>query len=729
MLEGWGAQTSRLVKRRDPRVVAGRSEASPSDCRVPRFARDGRTRVATAPRAAGDPDALAERIACPARYPERLSMNRKIRIIRNIVLALLVGFLLLIGLCYTSTARRGREPEEAIKTETRANDRTQLVAEMFEDVQTIAGRVVSRIRAKRTIGFKSGWYVLEDVQLTIYREDGKTWELFCPRAEFKPDTKEALVQGGVRVTSSDGVEISTDEMKFDGNQLTNKIPVNFKVDAWTGRAGGVDLNLQLETLRLTDGVTAEMKPPAPEPAMSLTAGEAIVLRKTNELSFHNGVQMQRTFDTLRSLAMTVRSDASHRAASSIVGSGSVLLQLTHGSPLLASGTAGPGAAVTGVLLRSDSFFAEFGANNALSAILMVSESLSHATLDGPPRRDIDAKQFRAVFKDGAAAAVYAEQNVLMRETGGESPRVITATGAAIYLDPKTHKPSSSTVEGNVRYDDGKSHGQAERANFDIASDRLFLTAVPGVQPTLTSDGQILKANVIEMNPKEKMLKATGAVVTQLVSKKGSANASGTTLFPGGSTPVFVNADGMLVRQLDQVAYFAGNVRAWQDLNTLFAAELRVEGNGDVVFAKGGVRALLYNARDKAKPTPFQARSEMLTAKKKESRIDLEGNVRVDDESKTLTGQKIALLFGSDKKLDRAEGSGSITVVEKASKRQGSGDSFVYRAKQQMLHLSGSPAVMSDPRGTVKGQQVVFDIGRNKVEVSGPGQTETTYNPR
>jgi hypothetical protein len=47
----------------------------------------------------------------------------------------------------------------------------------------------------------------------------------------------------------------------------------------------------------------------------------------------------------------------------------------------------------------------------------------------------------------------------------------------------------------------------------------------------------------------------------------------------------------------------------------------------------------------------------------------------------------------------------------------------------MLHLSGAPAVMSDPRGTVKGQQVVFDIGRNKVEVSGPGQTETTYNPQ
>lgn len=655
-------------------------------------------------------------------------MNRKIRIIRTIVLALLIGFILLIGLCYTSTSRRGPQTGETIKTEPRANDRPQLVAEMFEDVQTIAGKVVSRIRAKRTVGYKSGWYTLEDVQLTIYRQDGSNWELFCPRAEFEPKTKQSRVQGGVRITSSDGVQISTEEMQFDGNQLTNQIPVKFKVDNWTGSAGGVDLNVQLETLRLTDGVTAQMTPVAPEPPMTMTAGEAVVMRKTNEIDFHNGVQMTRALDSLRSASMTVRSDATRRAASSIVGNGSVMFRLSQGSPLLAPKPGAAAPPVTGVLVTADSFFAQFGPNSVLSTILVISENLAHATLDGPPRRDIDAKQFRSVFKNGSAAALYAEQNVMMRETG-PTTRVVTATGAAVYFDAQTHKPSSSTVEGNVRFDDGKMHAQAERANFDLLSDRVFLTAVPGAQPTLTSDGQILKANVIEINPNAKMLKATGAVVTQLIAKKGSASASGTTLFPGGSSPVFVNADGMLVKQTEQVAFFAGNVRAWQDLNTLFASELRVEGNGDVLFAKGGVRALLYNARDKTKPTPIQARSETLTARKSDQRVDLEGNVRVDDEGKTLTGEKISLMFGADKKLDRAEGSGNVTVAEKVSQRQGSGDLFVYRAKQQMLYLTGKPAVMTDPRGTVKGQQVVFDIEKNKVEVSGPGQTETTYNPK
>ena len=41
------------------------------------------------------------------------------------------------------------------------------------------------------------------------------------------------MKGGVRLTSSDGVDIQTAELHFDGNRLTNHIPVQFKVDRWT----------------------------------------------------------------------------------------------------------------------------------------------------------------------------------------------------------------------------------------------------------------------------------------------------------------------------------------------------------------------------------------------------------------------------------------------------------------------------------------------------------------
>ena len=71
------------------------------------------------------------------------------------------------------------------------------------------------------------------MRLTIYRPTGLTYELVCPQAQFNSNTKEADAKGGVRVTSSDSMEITTAEIHFDGNHLTNHIPVQFRVDRWT----------------------------------------------------------------------------------------------------------------------------------------------------------------------------------------------------------------------------------------------------------------------------------------------------------------------------------------------------------------------------------------------------------------------------------------------------------------------------------------------------------------
>ncbi len=41
------------------------------------------------------------------------------------------------------------------------DDRPRLVSYDFEDTHSLGGRVISRIRAEKTVGFASGWYVLE----------------------------------------------------------------------------------------------------------------------------------------------------------------------------------------------------------------------------------------------------------------------------------------------------------------------------------------------------------------------------------------------------------------------------------------------------------------------------------------------------------------------------------------------------------------------------------------
>jgi hypothetical protein len=47
----------------------------------------------------------------------------------------------------------------------------------------------------------------------------------------------------------------------------------------------------------------------------------------------------------------------------------------------------------------------------------------------------------------------------------------------------------------------------------------------------------------------------------------------------------------------------------------------------------------------------------------------------------------------------------------------------------MLFLDGKPAELTDPRGTLRGQQITYDIARNKAIVSsGSAPSESSYKP-
>jgi len=176
-------------------------------------------------------------------------------------------------------ARRDNSGNTTVTSDIRPIDKPQLESKTFEDTQTIGGRVVSRIRANRVVAFVSGWNTLEGVSMTIYRPTGLTYELVCPEAQFNSETKEADAKGGVRVVSSDGVEITTAQIHFDGNRLTNHIPVQFKVDRWTGNAGALDLDVKEESLHLFEKVDATMVPADPaQSQMTLKAQDGMLRR-------------------------------------------------------------------------------------------------------------------------------------------------------------------------------------------------------------------------------------------------------------------------------------------------------------------------------------------------------------------------------------------------------------------------------------------------------------------
>lgn len=652
----------------------------------------------------------------------RHDMQRTIRVLRIALPILFVAFVAVLVLNWNRAAgRKGTVPGEPVTSTQRPDDDPLISSTAFSDVQTIGGRVVSRISADRVIAFKSGWSTLEGVKLTLYRANGLTYELSCPQAQFNSQTKEAEAKGGVRVSSSDGIEVVTAEIRYDGARLTNEIPVTFRVDRWQGKAGALDLDVQGETLRLFKQVDATMAVVQPnEVPMTIHGNESIFRRKENTVEWKEGVQMDRGPERLRADWMLGRFTQDRRQLIGMEGNGHVLIVMAA-SPA-------PGEDLGGTKeVTADHFHTEIGPDGQIGAIIAAASGPApvHAVLEGPPRRDIVARTVRIALANRVVSEIRADVQVMMKELGAE-PRQIQAEHVTVWFDAATKKARAAYLEGAFRYKDPKNTASAFRANYDIVGDKIVLTTDPGWQATVVADGQTLKAKQIEFSPRAQTARASGAVIAELVGKSGGATANATGLFPTGK-PVFVNADELVMRQATKIALFTGHVRAWQDDNTLLAAELQVQGAGETITARGGVRTLLFNTGTEARKTPLQSTSEQLVARKNERRIELLNKVTIVDETRTLKSEKAVFFLDEARKLQRIEAEQTVTVVDQTTSRRGTGDKAIYQVGKKMIYLSGTPATISDPTGSVTGQQISFDLNRNRVQVVSPeGQTKGTY---
>jgi LPS export ABC transporter protein LptC len=650
-------------------------------------------------------------------------MQRTVRILRIALPLVFVGFIALLVVNWNRSAfRRTEDPSAPVTSTQRPQDNPQVEAVAFEDTQTIGGRVVSRIRAARVVGFESGWTTLENAQIIIYRPNNLTYEVICPQAQVHRDTKEAEAKGGVKVTSSDGIEIATAEIRFDGQRLTNDIPVQFKIDRWTGNAGGLDMNVENETLRLFKKIDATMTPAQPaEAPTNLKADEGVFRRRENDVTFTKDAQLARAADSLRADVIVGRFTQDRRTLVGFDGNGNARIVM--------SSNPSPGEDLGGRKeILCEGFFTEVGPDGQISAFNARSGAQpAHAILDGPPKRDIFARTFRVALANKAVSEIKADWQVVMKEYG-EVTREINSEHVAVSFDPVAHKASSAYLEGAFRYSDPKTMASAFRASYDIPGDRILLTTDPGWQATVVSEGNIIKAKQIEFSPRGQTARATGEVIAQLVSKSGGPTADATNLFPSGK-PVFVNADSLVMRQANKLATFSGNVRAWQEINTILAGEMQVQGAGNVITARGGVTTVLYNAAIEPgkKPAPVKSKSDQLIARKGERRLELLGNVTIEDETRVLKSEQSTFFFDANRKIERIEAENKVVVTERPTNRNGTGDKAIYQVARKMIYVSGSPATMTDPTGTLTGQQIVLDLNRNKVNVVSPtDQTKGSY---
>jgi len=120
-----------------------------------------------------------------------------------------------------------------------------------------AGTVSWELTAKFAQCFKEGKRtLLEDLRVTLHNQDGRVVTLRGDRGRFDERTRNMDVEGGVVVTSSDGLCLRTDSLYYnhDRREITTEDPVSIDGQGLTVSGTGLLMDLSQERISILSEV-------------------------------------------------------------------------------------------------------------------------------------------------------------------------------------------------------------------------------------------------------------------------------------------------------------------------------------------------------------------------------------------------------------------------------------------------------------------------------------------
>ena len=520
------------------------------------------------------------------------------------------------------------------------------------------GKVQYTINAKRSLTYPDGRQVLDDADILLPDRNGRTlkvhggaMELVMPQrgGDGKPET--VIVTKGVKLTSDDGLEVTSDQANYDSRTSVVTIPgaVQFTKGRLTGSGVGATYDQNRNVLWLLDRSTLNVKPDATGAGAADATAKGIGMARNEHFvrlveNAHivgegrtldaNEIVLQLLPDdsTLQSVAM--------RGNSRITGSGGT------------SGTSGANA-MSGRDI--DLTYAPDG--KTLQQAKLVENAVVEFTAEGAPRKVSAATINLTLGPDGSTVTVLdaSQKVVLDLPAAGEVParRITSATlngggptglqtatfaGGVVYREFRTGRrgappPSERTARsqrlivqtqpglgalqtadfrGNVHIVDGDTVGDAPRAVHQVAQDSFELSLSPGdpgPQPSLNDGRVLVYARTINFTISTQKLRAETDVRSSVQpSRNGAAKGAPPAQAKGrGAAPDSAKVPSMLEQdqpvnatsaKMDYdgtagVATYTGQAKLWQEKTQVQGDVITVDDKSGNLTAQGHVRSVMF----------------------------------------------------------------------------------------------------------------------------------------
>lgn len=673
---------------------------------------------------------------------------------RKLLLAALVLCVLAIAALFLfgrAGLNRDRQPPSKETGDTKG---LTLIGEDFDYTFTEGSRPIFHIKGESVKADREGTVYLDRVAVTLWDKQGRLFHVESKNASFNRESNEGQLNGNVVLKGPDGLELHSAQLKLQdkGNEVVSETPVEIHYgDKYIAHAASLDVNINGEVYTLMGGTRVESLPGVVPPVL-LTAQRLIYDRQQHWLRVEGGANfanLKRGQDWLTARRIYGNLSQDEKSLSFVHAfweiKGETHAASQPGAPM-APGSPGKPAQPTAVKFRNGQDLAVLfqpQGNDARHVELTAPDGgkVEMQTVSNGLTRVLTASRIEGALAEGVLNSADAYGGVEIRETSrpaGGKPLLRQATGqrAAATFKADGHL-ATVDLNNNVVYRDGAGvTATGNRGAIDMEQAKGEFVGEPVV---VTSDRGRIEAPRMVYNTDQQIVNARGGVRALLQRVEDTA-FSGTPL-ASGQGPVHVESQEAFWRQQPSSFIFRGDVRAWRGDNLLLAPELKGDKAANQLTATGGVKTLFYPTQEQAaksgsgpkpkggaaapggKPSPIQALASDLQYQQKEPQktamLLYTGNVRVDQEGKTIACQRMEVDLGADHQAKTMTCTGDVKVNDPKAGRKIEGQKAVYETGRRQVDITGEPVVMNDRDGNqVRGKHVVYFIDDGRAVVQG-----------
>lgn len=642
-----------------------------------------------------------------------------IRRIRNLLLLIMVAIIASLGGLFVF-GRMGKDPIRKPMEEgeaSQAGQGTALIGDDFDYTFTEREKPLFRIRGDSIRADQGGTIYLDGVGLTLYDEQGRAYHVESREASFNRESNEGRLQGNVYLKGPQGLVLRTAQLQINqkGRVLISPKPVMMRyADMYTAKADRMRVNLDEEMFVLAGRSRVESLPGAEMP-LSLTGERTVYDRKQRLLRIEGNAVLKRGNEQVRSKRMSANLTPDESGLVFVRAQWEVSGRLSSDSEN-----------VSKVRFSGRDLAVQFqpGSDNQARKVVLEGGEQNRAMLEtqgvAGTTRTLTALQVEGQLAQGVLTTAEAFGGVELRETtrasGQKEVRKATGQRADAGFRPDGQLASINLLN-KVTFRDQTTRATGNRASLDLDSGRgeFFGDPVEAV-----SERGRMTAPRILYNVDNQILNATGGVRAVMEQKEDSELAG--TALGEGEGPVHVESREAFWRKEPQSFLFRGDVRAWRGESLMLTTELRGDQAEDKLSAAGGVKTLwipVDKANPKAKRAPVEVVSQEMTYLEGGDLLTYTGSVRVVQEGKTLTCNKLDVELTEENRAETMICTGDVRVNDPKEGRQIAGQKAVYDLAAKRMEITGDKVTMKDRDGNqVQGRRVIYSVDDGKVEVKG-----------